>query len=187
MHSGDQTQHCWLPIGRLTHSSTWCRRCAATGTPIHSWWECRWHGYFGRWTARRTKRSILKEINPEYSLERLILKLKFQYFGQLMWRADSLEKTLVLGKIEGRRGEVVGCHHWFNGHEFGQPPGDGEGQGSLACCSPWGCKEPWLSNSTTTTLEDSLAVPYKTKCTLTLGCSCGSVAKLCLTLWPHGL
>ena len=59
------------------------------------------------WTARRSNQSILKEVNPEYSLERLMLKLKLQYFGHLMRRADSLEKTLVLGKIEGgrRRGQ----------------------------------------------------------------------------------
>ena len=58
------------------------------------------------WTARRSNQSILKEISPEYSLEGLMLKLKFQYFGHLMWRTDSLEKTLMLGKIEGgsRRG-----------------------------------------------------------------------------------
>ena len=55
------------------------------------------------WTARRSNQSILKEISPEYSLERLMLKLKFQYFGYLMQRTDSLEKTLMLGKIEGRR------------------------------------------------------------------------------------
>ena len=55
------------------------------------------------WTARRSNQSILKEINPEYSLEGLMLKLKLQYFGHLIWRADSLEKTLMLGKIEGRR------------------------------------------------------------------------------------
>ena len=55
------------------------------------------------WTARRSKQSILKEINPEYSLEGLMLKLKLQYFGHLMGRTDSLEKTLMLGKIEGRR------------------------------------------------------------------------------------
>ena len=56
-----------------------------------------------RWTARRSNQSILKEINPEYSLDELILKLKLQYFGYLLGRADSLEKTLMLGKIEGRR------------------------------------------------------------------------------------
>ena len=55
------------------------------------------------WTARRSNQSILKEINPEYSLEGLTLKLKLQYFGHLIQRADSLEKTLMLGKIEGRR------------------------------------------------------------------------------------
>ena len=55
------------------------------------------------WTARRSSQSILKEIGPEYSLERLMLKLKLQYFGHLMQRADSLEKTLMLGKTEGRR------------------------------------------------------------------------------------
>ena len=55
------------------------------------------------WTARKSNQSILKEINPEYALEGLMLKLKLQYFGHLMQRADSLEKTLMLGRIEGRR------------------------------------------------------------------------------------
>ena len=68
------------------------------------------------WTARRSNQPILEEISPECSLEGLMLKLKLQYFGQLMGRADSFEKTLMLGKIEGgkRRGrqdEMVGCHH----------------------------------------------------------------------------
>ena len=63
------------------------------------------------WTARKSNQSILKEINPEYSLERLMLKLKLQYFGHLMRRADSLEKTLLLGKIEGRRrGRQISSH-----------------------------------------------------------------------------
>ena len=57
------------------------------------------------WTARRSNQSVLKEINPEYSLERLIQKLKLQYFGHLMQRTDSLEKTLMLGKVEGRKGQ----------------------------------------------------------------------------------
>ena len=75
------------------------------------------------WTARRCNQSILKEISPEYSLEGLMLKLKFQYFGYLMRRTDSFEKTLMLGKIEGgrRRGqqdEMVGWHHRLNGREF---------------------------------------------------------------------
>ena len=68
------------------------------------------------WTARRSSQSILKEISPEYSLEGLMLKLKLQYFGHLMQRASSLEKTLMLGKIEGRRrgateDEMIGWHH----------------------------------------------------------------------------
>ena len=97
-------------------------------------------------TARRSNQSILKEINPEYSLEGLMLKLKLQYFGHLIGRAMSLEKTLTLGKIEGRtkRGqedEMVGWHHRLNGHESEQTWGDGDGQGSLVCCSPWGHKE----------------------------------------------
>ena len=95
------------------------------------------------WTARRSNQSILKEISPEHSLEGLILKLKLQYFVHLMRRTDSLEKTLILGKIE--RGtiedEMVGWHHRLNGHEFEQAPGVGDGQGSLACCSPCGRKE----------------------------------------------
>ena len=66
---------------------------------------------------------MLKEISPEYSLEGLMLKLKLQYFGHLMRRTDSMEKTLMLGKTEGRRGrgqqnEMVGWHHRLNGHEF---------------------------------------------------------------------
>ena len=64
------------------------------------WW---WRLLRVPWTARRSNQSILKEISPEYSLEGLMLKLKLQYFGHLMWRADSFEKTLMLGKIEGRR------------------------------------------------------------------------------------
>ena len=75
-----------------------------------------------------------------------MLKLKPQYFGHLMQRTDSLEKTLMLGKIEGRRrrmakDEMVGWHHQLNGHEFEQAPGVGDGQESLACCSTWGRKE----------------------------------------------
>ena len=67
------------------------------------------------WTARRSNQSILKEINPEYSLEGLMLKLKLQYFGHLMQRADSLEKTLMLGKIEGRRRRGQQRMRWLDG------------------------------------------------------------------------
>ena len=96
--------------------------------------------------ARRSNQSILKEISPWCSLEGMMLKLRHQYFGLLMQRADSLEKTLMLGKIEGgrRRGrwdEMVGWHHRLDGHGFEQVLGDGRGLGSLACCSPCSHKE----------------------------------------------
>ena len=98
------------------------------------------------WTTRRSNQSILKEISPEYSLEGLMLKVKLQYFDHLMQRTDSLEKTLMLedwsreekGMTED---DMVGWHHRFNGHEFEQALGVGDGQGSLVCCSPWGRKE----------------------------------------------
>ena len=99
------------------------------------------------WTARKSNQSILKEVSPEYSLEGLMLKLKLQYSGHLMWRTDSLEKTLMLGKIEGRRRRgqqrmrLVGWHHQLDGHEFEPASGFGDGQGSLVCCSPWCCKD----------------------------------------------
>ena len=105
------------------------------------------------WTERRFNQSIIKEINPEYSLEGLMLKLKLQYFGHPLQRNDSLEKTLMLGKIEpGGDGDdkgwdVVGWHHQ---HEFEQAPGVGDEQGSLACCSPWGHRE----SETTERLND---------------------------------
>ena len=75
-----------------------------------------------------------------------MLKLKLQYFGHLMRRADSFEKTLMLGKIEGGKDvmtedEMVGWHHQLNGHEFEQAPGVSDGQGSLEYCSPWGRQE----------------------------------------------
>ena len=99
------------------------------------------------WTAVRFNQSILKEISPKYSLEGLMLKLKLQYF----WPPDV--KNWLTGKHpdagkDWRRekkgtteGEMVGWHHWLNGREFEQAPGVGDGQRSLACYSPWGCKE----------------------------------------------
>ena len=96
------------------------------------------------WKARRSNQSILKDINPEYSLEELMLKLKLQYFGHLMWRADSLEKTLMLGKIE-----MAGWHHQLNGHESEQTPGDSEGQGTWHAAVHGVTKSrTWLSNWT---------------------------------------
>ena len=98
------------------------------------------------WTASRSIQSILKEISPGCSLEGLMLELKLQYFGHLMQRMSSLEKTLMLGKILGHddkgmtEDEMIGWHHRLNGHEFEQTLGDSEGQGSLACYSPRGHK-----------------------------------------------
>ena len=104
------------------------------------------------WTARRSNQSILKDISPWCSLEGLMLKLKLQYFGHLMWRADSLENSDA-GKDwrweeKGmREDEMVGWHHGLNGHGFGWTPGVGDGQGGLACCSSWVAKsQTRLSN-----------------------------------------
>ena len=99
------------------------------------------------WTARRSNQSILKEISPWCSLEGLMLKLKLQYFGNLMRRVDSLEKTLMLGGIGGQEekgtteDEMAGWHHWLDRHESEWTPGVGDGQGGLMCCDSWGRKE----------------------------------------------
>ena len=96
--------------------------------------------------ARRSNQSILKEINPGIPLEGMMLKLKLQYFSHLMGRADSLEKTLMLGGIGGRKkgtteDEMAGWHHGLDGRESEWTPGDGDGQVGLVCCDSWGCKE----------------------------------------------
>ena len=96
------------------------------------------------WTAMRSNQSILKEIGPEYSLEGLMLKLKLQYFGHLMQRANSWEKTLMLGKTEGRRRRGGQRMRWLDGITYSTDMSlskVGDGQGGLACCSPWGHKE----------------------------------------------
>ena len=110
------------------------------------------------WIARRSNQSTLKEIDPVYSLEQVMLKLKLQYFGHLMWRTDSLENTLMLGKIEGtRRGQQR--MRWLDaitdsmGNEFEKTLGDSEGQGRLTCCSPWGHKELDMTDWTTRKLN----------------------------------
>ena len=97
------------------------------------------------WTVRRSNQSILREINLDYSLEGLMLKLKLQYFGALMWRDDSLEKSLMLGKMEGRRKSECQRIRWLDGitdamNMYLGKLGDAEGQGGPACCSPWGHK-----------------------------------------------
>ena len=107
------------------------------------------------WTARRlseqqgdwlNSQSILKEINPEYSLEGLALKLKLQYLGHhlknwLIGKDPDAGKDLRQEEKGATEDEMDGWYHQLNGHEFEQTPGDSERQGSLACYSPWGCKE----------------------------------------------
>ena len=112
--------------------------------------RCFWTVVLGKtlrvpWTARRSNQSILKEISPEYSLEGLMLKLKLQYSGHLMRRTDSLEKTLMLAKIEGRRRRgqqrmrcLVGI---TNSMDMSLSKIQEMVDRSLVCCSPWGCKE----------------------------------------------
>ena len=128
----------WVP-------KNWCFQTVVLEKTLESPLDC-----------KEMKPSILKEISPECSLEGLMLKLKCQYFGYLMWRTDSLEKTLMLGKTEDRRRRRrqwmrVWWHHWLDEHEFEQTPGDSEGQGRLVCCSPRGDKESgvteWLNNN----------------------------------------
>ena len=99
------------------------------------------------WTARRSNQSILKEVSPGCSLKGLVLKLKLQYFGHLMQRADSFEKNPVAGKDWGQEEkgmaevEMVGWHHQLSGHGFGWTPGVGDEWGGLVCCRLWGRKE----------------------------------------------
>ena len=98
------------------------------------------------WTARRSSQSILKEISPGCSLEGLMLKLKLQCFGHMMWRSD-IWKDPAAGKDwrQEEKGttedEMFGWHHWHNGHGFGWTPEVGDGRGGLACCGSWGRKE----------------------------------------------
>ena len=97
------------------------------------------------WTAKRSNQSILKEINPGCSLEGMMLTLKLQFFNHLMGKVDSLEKTVMLGGVGGRRRRgrqrmrwLDGWHHRLEGCEFEWTPGVGDGQRGLACCNSWG-------------------------------------------------
>ena len=121
------------------------------------------------WTARRSNQSVLKEISPGISLEGMMLKLKLQFFGHLMWRVDSLEKTDA-GRDWGQEekgmteDEMAGWHHWLNGCEFEWTPGVGDGQGGPACCDSWGRKESDMTeqlNWTELNWETIWIVPWK--------------------------
>ena len=96
-------------------------------------------------TARRSNQSILKEINYEYSLERLILKLKLQYFGHLIGKDPEAGKDWRQKEKSMAEDEMLGRHHRLSGHELGQTPGNTKGQRSLVCCSLWGCKEWYMT------------------------------------------
>ena len=103
----------------------------------------------------RSNQSILREINSEYSLEGLMLKLKLQYFGYLMWTADSLEKSLMLGKIEGRRRRGCQRMRWLDGITDAMNMNLGKlreivRDRGLACCSPWGHKESDMTEQLST-------------------------------------
>ena len=134
---GFPSSHVWM--GELDHKVEWTPKNLCLHTVV-------WRRLLRVcWTPRRSNLSILKDIKPEYSLEGLMLKL--HYFHHLMWRADSLEKTLMLGKVKGKRirgwhrMRWLGWHHWLNGHESEQTQGDSEGQENLTCYSSWGQKE----------------------------------------------
>ena len=133
---------------------------------------CFWTEVLEKTLESLLERKEIQPVNPkgnqpEYCWEGLMLKLKLQYFGHLMRRADSLEKTLMLGEIEGRRRGwqrmrwFIGWHCQLNGHELGQTPGDDEGQGSLVCCSSWSQKEldvTWWLNKDNNSYEKIIVV-----------------------------
>ena len=135
---GFSNSHVW--VWDLDYKESWARRI-----DVFELWCWRRLLRFP-WTARRPNQSILKEISPECWLEGLMLKLKLQYFGHLMRRADSSKRPWCWERLRaGGEGttedEIVGWHHRLNGHGFGWTLGIGDGQGGLACCSSWGCKE----------------------------------------------
>ena len=114
----------------------WCLWTVVLEKPLESPLDCK--------EIKPKGNQILKEINPEYSLEAQMLKL--QYFGHLMRRANSWKRPWCWERLRAKEegvaeDEMLGWRHQFNGQEFEQTPGDSEGQGSLACYSLWGCKE----------------------------------------------
>ena len=129
------------------------------------------------WTARRSDQSILKEISPGCSLEGLMLKLKRQYCGHLMWGNWLIWKDPDVGKDwrQEEKGttedEMAGWCHWLNGHEFEQAPGVDDGHGSLVCCSPWGCRvrHDWVTEPNwieTVAYQTSLSFTTENRITL---------------------
>ena len=105
------------------------------------------------WTASISSQSVLNAISRDYSLKGQMLKLKLQYFGHLVWKSRLTRKDPVAAKgwRQEEQGlteyEMVGWHHQLDGHGFEQAPGVGDGQGSLACCSPWGhrVRQDWVT------------------------------------------
>ena len=135
------------------------KKAESQRTDAFEWW-C-WRGFLRvPWRARRSNQSMPKEINLEYSLQGLMLKLKLQHLGQLMQRVNSLEKTLMLGKIEGRRRRGRQRMRWMDGitdsmdMSLSKLQEDGEGQGSLVRCSH-GVAKSWtrVYNGTITTIS----------------------------------
>ena len=117
------------------------------------------------WTARRSNQSILKEINPEYSLEGLMLKLKLQYFGHLMWRADSFVKTQILGKIEGKRRREWQKMKWLDSNSDSRDMSLSKLREIMKDREAWSAiahgvakSQTWLSYWTTTTTRDSINI-----------------------------
>ena len=131
------------------------------------------------WTSRRSNQSILKEIIPKYSLDGLMLKLKLHYFGYLLWRTDSFEKTLMLGMSEDRRRRGQQRMRWLDGITDSMDMtlstlGVGDGQGGVACCHPWGREECDTTERLNWTelnhrhLQMTKWIPWRTECHLEL-------------------
>ena len=145
------------------------------------------------WTARRSNQPILKEIIPEYSLEGLMLKLKLQYFAHLMWRTDSLEKTLKLGKLRaggegGPEDKMTAWHHWFNGHEFEQTPEivkDREAwRGAVhGVARSWAWLSDWKTTTTTIWYVSSESYAHLLYLIISILWNCNFVYKQQLLLW----